>query len=140
MASSSDAPNRVASGFEGEVAGLGLSDIIQVNATNGFSGLIRVQNGDSTGALFFRDGEIVHAELGDKIGEDAFIDVMAWQGGRFTVQTNVFTARRTIHKPCGHLLLEAHAINDERKRDAAAGRAPAPAPAATAPSAAAQAA
>jgi predicted regulator of Ras-like GTPase activity (Roadblock/LC7/MglB family) len=125
MTSSSDAPSRAATGFEGEVAGLGLTDIIQVNATNGFSGLIRVQHGDATGAVFFRDGDIVHAELGDKTGEEAFFEIIGWQDGRFAVQTNVFTALRTIQKSCGHLLLEAHAVNDERKRDAPKGAAPA---------------
>lgn len=128
MTSSSDAPSRGPSGFEGEVAGLGLTDIVQINAGNGFSGLIRVQNGDATGAIFFRDGDIVHSELGPKTGEEAFFDIIAWQGGRFTVQTNVFTALRTIHKSCEHLLLEAHRLHDEqRARHDAAGRAPAPA-------------
>jgi predicted regulator of Ras-like GTPase activity (Roadblock/LC7/MglB family) len=135
MTSSSDAPNRASSGFEGEVAGLGLTDIVQVNATNGFSGLVRVQHDDSTGAIFFRDGDIVHAELGDKTGEAAFFEIISWQGGRFTVQTNVFTALRTIQKSCGHLLLEAHAFHDEqRKRGDAPAPPSAPAPAAQAAS------
>jgi hypothetical protein len=115
MTASRDAPSRAASGFEGEVAGLGLTDIVQVNAANGFSGLVRVQNGDSTGAIFFRDGDIVHAELGDRTGEEAFYEIIAWQGGRFTVQTNVFTALRTIQKSCEHLLLEAHRLQDEAR-------------------------
>jgi hypothetical protein len=133
MTSSSDAPSRAASGFEGEVAGLGLTDIVQINAGNGFSGLIRVQNGDRTGAIFFRDGDIVHAELGEHTGEEAFFEIIGWQGGRFTVQTNVFTALRTIQKKCEHLLLEAHRILDERRASGVAGPAaavPAPAPAA----------
>jgi hypothetical protein len=130
MTSSSDAPNRASAGFEGEVAGLGLTDIVQVNATNGFSGLIRVQHEDSAGAIFFRDGDIVHAELGEKTGEEAFFEIISWQGGRFTVQTNVFTALRTIQKSCGHLLLEAHAFHDEQRKRGDAPPAPgAPAPA-----------
>jgi predicted regulator of Ras-like GTPase activity (Roadblock/LC7/MglB family) len=137
MSSSRDAPNRASAGFEGEVAGLGLTDIVQVNATNGFSGLIRVQHEDATGAIFFRDGDIVHAELGDKTGEEAFFEIIHWQGGRFTVQTNVFTALRTITKSCGHLLLAAHAVHDERKRDSAAAVPAAAPPAAAAPTQAA---
>ena len=133
MTPSSDAPNRAATGFEGEVAGLGLTDIIQVNATNGFSGLVRVQHDDDTGAIFFRDGDIVHAELGKKTGEEAFFEIISWQAGRFTVQTNVFTALRTIQKSCGHLLLEAHAVQDERRRTDAPARAPAESAAPAAP-------
>ncbi len=128
MTSFSDAPSRASSGFEGEVAGLGLTDIIQINAGNGFSGSIRVQHGDETGAIFFREGDVVHAELGARTGEDAFFEIVTWEGGRFTVQTNVFTALRTIQKKCAHLLLEAHRLHDERRRDA-----PAAAPAAEPP-------
>lgn len=127
MTSSSDAPSRSSSGFEGEVAGLGLTDIIQINAGNGFSGLIRVHNGDQSGAIFFREGDIVHAELGEATGEEAFRGIIAWQGGRFAVQTNVVTALRTIHKKCEHLLLEAHRLQDERRAGAARASPPPPA-------------
>jgi hypothetical protein len=115
MTSSSDAPSRSSPGFEGEVAGLGLTDIIQINARNGFSGSIRVQNGSQIGAIFFREGDIVHAELGAKAGEEAFYGIIAWQGGRFSVETNVFAALRTIQKSCEHLLLDAHRVLDERR-------------------------
>lgn len=123
MTFSGDAKSRA--GFEGEVAGLGLTDLIQINARNGFSGSIRVQHGDDRGAVFFRDGDIVHAEQGPRTGEDAFCEIVSWQGGRFTVETNVVTALRTINKRCEHLLLEAHRLLDERR---ARGPAPAPAP------------
>ncbi len=115
MTSSGDAPSRSSAGFEGEVAGLGLTDIIQINARNGFSGSIRVQNGNQAGAIFFRDGDIVHAELGSKTGEDAFCEIIAWQSGRFSIETNVFAALRTIQKSCEHLLLDAHRVLDERR-------------------------
>lgn len=127
MTGKSDASSRASRGFEGEVAGLGLTDIIQMNARNGFSGSIRVQNGGLSGAIFFRDGEIVHAEQGAFTGEDAFAEIVSWQSGRFSVETNVVTALRTIQKRCEHLLLDAHRVYDERRaRGGAAAQAPAP--------------
>ena len=111
-----------AAGFEGEVAGLGLSDLLQLNAQNHFSGCVRISNQGRLGLIFFRDGEIVHAEMGDRTGEEAFQDVVAWPSGRFSVEPNVVAARRTIQKRCEHLLLDAHRKLDER-------RAPAPGPA-----------
>lgn len=137
MARPDDAHGRSADGFEGEVAGLGLSDLLQLNARNRFSGCFRIRHDEGLGLIFFRDGEIVHAELGGKIGEEAVWDILEWQTGRFAVEPNVVTARRSIHKGVEHLLLDAHRVIDERRvsgrsRAPAAAPPPAPAPAAAA--------
>lgn len=113
------------SGFEGGVAGLGLSDLVQLNAANRFSGCFRVRHEEKVGLIFFRDGEVVHAEQGDRVGEDAFCDILEWPRGTFDADPNVVTARRTIQKKCEHLLLDAHRVIDERR---AAGIAPGGAP------------
>ncbi len=136
MARPDDAPGRSADGFEGEVAGLGLSDLLQLNARNRFSGCFRIRHDDGLGLIFFRDGEIVHAELGPKIGEEAFWDILEWQTGRFAIEPNVVTARRTIQKGVEHLLLDAHRVLDER-RVSGRTRAPASPAAPAAPAAAA---
>lgn len=119
-----------ASGFEGGVAGLGLSDLIQLNAANRFSGCFRVRHDDRVGLIFFRDGEVVHAEQGDKVGEEAFIDILEWPRGTFDADPNVVTARRTMQKKCEHLLLDAHRVLDERRARGRSQAPPAPAPAA----------
>lgn len=123
MAPSNDAAGR-SSGFEGEVAGLSLPDVIQLNGGNRFSGCVTVQYGTSSGLVFFREGEVVHAEQGGHSGEEAFYDIMEWRAGRFTLQPNVATTSRTIHKSVQHLLIEAHRVLDERR----AGRGSAPPP------------
>jgi predicted regulator of Ras-like GTPase activity (Roadblock/LC7/MglB family) len=122
-------------GFEGGVAGLGLVDLIQLQSRNRFSGCFRLQHGDKLGLLFFRDGEIVHAEHGSRSGVEAFCDIIDWPRGQFSVEANVVTARRTIQLRCEHLLLEAHRVLDERhkrQRDAPPPR-PEPTPAPVGP-------
>ncbi|HET9598135.1 MAG TPA: DUF4388 domain-containing protein, partial [Anaeromyxobacteraceae bacterium] len=121
-------------GFEGGVAGLDLPALVQLNAMNRFSGCFRVSHGARIGMIFFRDGEIVHAEEGAHSGEDAFCEMVTWPGGRFSVEPNVVTARRTIHKSCNHLLLDAHRLIDERRsRQGGAAATPPPVPARSAP-------
>jgi len=117
-------------GFEGEIAGFGLSDILQLNAQNRFSGCIEVLYLDRRGLLFFKDGEIVHAEDGSTAGEQAFYEILSWPGGRFAIQENVVTTRTTIQKGCNFLLLEAVRLIDEKR--AGRGGPPAPPPAAPA--------
>lgn len=126
MASSNNDAAGRSSGFEGEVAGLSLPDVIQLNGGNRFSGCVAVQYGTSSGLVFFREGEVVHAEQGGRAGEEAFYDIMEWRTGRFTLQPNVATTSRTIQKSVQHLLIEAHRVLDERR--AGRGNAPPPPP------------
>ena len=107
---------RGAVGFEGGVAGLGLSDLLQLNAQNRFSGCFRIEHERELGMIFFRDGEIVHAERGELVGEDAFREILAWPRGRFSAEPNVVAARRTIQKSCEHLLLDALRVDGRAAR------------------------
>jgi predicted regulator of Ras-like GTPase activity (Roadblock/LC7/MglB family) len=127
MTLADDALGRASEGFEGGLAGLGLSDLLQLNAQNRFSGCFRIEYEGALGVIFFRDGEIVHAERGELVGEEAFREILAWPRGRFGVEPNVVAARRTIQKSCEHLLLDALRVVDELRSGLAP---PAPAQAA----------
>jgi hypothetical protein len=118
------------SGFEGGVAGLGLADLIQLNAASRFSGCFRVRHDDHVGLIFFRDGDVVHAEQGGKAGEEAFCDILDWPRGTFDAEPNLVPARRTIQKKCDHLLLDSYRAIDERRArgESPSPSAPAPAP------------
>lgn len=99
----------------GEIVGLSLTDVIQINHHNRFSGCIAIESTAGNALLFFRDGEIIHAEQGNRSGEEAFFDVLQWPPGKFRLQPNVTTTRSTIQKSAQHLLLEAHRVLDERR-------------------------
>ncbi len=122
-------------GFEGEIAGLGLSDLVQLSSHNRFSGCIAVRYEGRRGLVFMRDGEIIHAEYDTLAGEAAFYEIVSWPGGRFALQENVTTTRSTISNSCGFLVLEAHRLMDERRAASRAPAAPPSAPAAPAPAA-----
>jgi len=130
MARPDDSASASNAGFEGGIAGLELTDLIQLNARNRFSGCFKIQHEENLGLIFFRDGEIVHAEQGTKAGEEAICDILGWPRGHFSVEPNVVAARRTIQKKCEHLLLDAHRVLDERRarREPAATPPPPPLP------------
>lgn len=113
MAGPHQARRTLSEGFEGEIAGLELSDLIQLGVHNGFSGCISVQSGSGSGLIFLRDGQIVHAEQGAKVGDEAFYGILRWTSGRFSLQPNVASTRATIRKGWQHLILEAHRFIDE---------------------------
>jgi predicted regulator of Ras-like GTPase activity (Roadblock/LC7/MglB family) len=129
-----DTWKRAGAGFEGDITGLGLSDIIQLDAVNRFSGCIDVQYEDLQGLIFLREGEVIHAEQGGRTGEAAFYEIVSWPGGRFSHKENVATTRRSIQRSCQFLLLEAHRLLDEGRAARGVNPAP-PAPATAAPAA-----
>jgi predicted regulator of Ras-like GTPase activity (Roadblock/LC7/MglB family) len=100
-------------GFKGAVAGLPLSDVIQLKGHNMFTGCIFVEYGEKRGVIYFQDGDIVHAEQGNIEGEKAFYEIIKWPGGKFDIEAKIATERRTIDMRLTHLLLEAHRLMDE---------------------------
>lgn len=105
-------------GFVGAVSGMSLADIIQVKGGNRYSGCLIIEHRGATGVIFFRDGDVVHAEQGSLVGEEAFYAVMGWQGGTFRSEPKVATTSRTIEQSLGFLILEALRRLDEATTNA----------------------
>jgi predicted regulator of Ras-like GTPase activity (Roadblock/LC7/MglB family) len=101
------------SGFQGEIAGLSLADVIQLKGHNRYSGCITVEYQNHRGAIYFVDGEIIHAEQALYSGEDAIYQILKWPGGNFSLAPEMTTNVCTIHCSLNFLLLEAHRRMDE---------------------------
>jgi hypothetical protein len=69
--------------------------------------------GGNPGHLFFRDGDLVHAQLDHFEGKDAFARILAWGGGTFRAEPKVSTTRQTINESFQYLLLDALRLQDE---------------------------
>lgn len=108
-------------GFVGAVSDMSLADIIQVKGGNRYSGSLVVEQSGNTGVIYFRDGEIVHAEQANLSGEEAFYAVMGWIGGTFRSEPKVSTTSRTIDQSLGFLILEALRRMDEAKNSSKQG-------------------
>jgi predicted regulator of Ras-like GTPase activity (Roadblock/LC7/MglB family) len=115
MAPLSDQPKGPGDGFEGVIQGLGLSDVVQFNSQNHFTGCLSFHSGESTGLVFFLTGEVVHVEHGVKSGEEALCDILEWPNGQFRLHPGLTSSRTTIRKPCQHLLLDVSRTLDERR-------------------------
>jgi len=102
-------------GFEGAISNLTLADVIQLQGQNLFSGSILVVHQEREGQIFFQQGEVVHAEVGNLSGEEAFNHLMGWPGGNFRLHPNVTSLRRSIQKRREHLILSALQLLDEAR-------------------------
>ena len=119
------------SGFQGAVAGLSLTDVIQLKGHNKYTGGITVSYGDSEGVIYFVDGEIIHAEQGALTGEQAIYQIITWPGGNFNIHPEMTSNVCTIHYRTDFLLLEALRRLDEERAgapDSSDGKGPAVTP------------
>jgi predicted regulator of Ras-like GTPase activity (Roadblock/LC7/MglB family) len=103
------------SGFQGAVAGLSLTDVIQLKGHNKYTGCITVTYDSSEGVIYFVDGEIIHAVLGDQTGEEAIYQIIKWPGGNFNIHPEMTSNICTIHYRTDFLLLEALRRLDEER-------------------------
>ena len=73
-----------ASGFDGDVQGLSLVDLVQLACIEGYDRKLVVQSGKNNGTIYFADSEIIHAEFGEVSGAEAFYTIMSWPSGTFS--------------------------------------------------------
>ncbi len=105
--------NQSRKGFSGELPQAHLADVLQLHGLNGFSGGISVRQDKRKGVIFFREGQIIHAEQDGTTGIDAVYRMFSWQGGDFSCHPNLQTLHTTITMSLSNLLLECHRRLDE---------------------------
>jgi len=101
-------------GFEGTLKNIPLTDLIQMCCLSCLNIDISVNNESNKGSIHIKDGNIIHAECEDNVGEDAFYEVMAWESGSFETMGVVAAQETTIDKNYQYLLLEALRRSDEK--------------------------
>lgn len=100
-------------GFVGQVSDLQLTDIIQLSCLSKMKTALAIFKDDQEGMIYFKDGEIIHAECGKKKGEAALFTILGWEGGDFNTKSGAEPRMRTIDLPWQELLIEAMRRRDE---------------------------
>ncbi len=103
-------------GFAGTLNNVQLTDLIQMCCLSGLSMGISVKKGSQAGVIHIKDGNIIHAECEDNIGEEAFYKILTWESGKFETMGAVPVPEATINKNYQYLLLEALRISDEKEK------------------------
>ncbi|MHC5019430.1 MAG: cyclic nucleotide-binding domain-containing protein [Planctomycetota bacterium] len=109
----------IAKGVLGKLSMISLPELTQTISSNARTGVLNLYQGEETAAIWFNEGQVVDALLGDLVGEEAFYAALAWQDGDFRFQPDQEPeAQRISADPMG-LLMEGLRRLDE------AGKAPA---------------
>ncbi len=103
--------------FAGKLSDIGVVDLVQTIEVNRKSGIIHVQNRDrKRGALYFRDGKIVDAEVGRLQSSEAVYRMFFWADGNFEVEFKPIRRRDVIDLSAQALLMEGMRRVDEWTR------------------------
>jgi len=101
--------------FQGSLNELPLSDIVQLVAVSGKTGMFSMTRASEKGYVYLQNGQITHAKLGEVEGEDAIYALALWNQGTFQFSPGVDSETRTISRSNTNLLLEAARRSDEWK-------------------------
>jgi len=99
--------------FQGSLKELPLPDIIQLVSVSGKTGRFTLTRDAERGYIFLKSGQMVHALVGELIGEEAIYALAIWNHGEFQFEPGVEADRQTITKSNTNLLMEAARRLDE---------------------------
>ncbi|HUP50630.1 MAG TPA: DUF4388 domain-containing protein [Thermoanaerobaculia bacterium] len=99
--------------FQGSLKELPLPDIIQLVSVSGKTGRFTLTREDDRGTIFLKNGQMVHAAVGDLEGEEAIYALAIWSSGEFQFLAGEEPDRQTITKSNTNLLMEAARRLDE---------------------------
>ncbi len=103
--------------LEGNLKMMSLASIIQINCDERNQAQLSLNHLGKDGTIFFNDGEMVHAEVGDLIGDEAIYALLNWEDGTFKLRMGARPGSITINKNWSGLLLEGMRRIDESNAD-----------------------
>ena len=100
--------------FAGQLADMAVVDLIQTIEISRKSGVIHFRNPEGRrGAIYFRGGKVIDAELGRLTGEDAVYRLLVWTDGTFEVEFKNVRRKDVIELSSQGLLMEGMRRVDE---------------------------
>jgi len=103
-------------GFRG-VQSKTLVDIIQLECLTQSSAILKISSAVGEGRIWIQKGEIIDASCGEKLGKEAFLEMLSWRAGSFEILPNDVPRPRTIFSSYENLLMETAQTMDEAKAE-----------------------
>jgi len=103
-------------GFSGRLDNFPLLDVIQMACVAQRDGCLHIRREANRGEILLQKGQIIYAETEKSIGEEALLEILCWQTGRFVFSPVLFgqTLIHTIQGSWEYVLMEAVRKRDER--------------------------
>jgi predicted regulator of Ras-like GTPase activity (Roadblock/LC7/MglB family) len=98
---------------------MAVADLIQHQCADQKPAQISIQNAGQSALLFFKSGQLVHAQLGNNEGEEVVFTILRWDEGTFAVEPAVEPPKMTITRSWSGLLMEGAKRLDEEANESA---------------------
>ncbi len=116
---------------QGDIQDVHLENLIHIVHVEKRTAVLKLVRKNEKALIYFLDGQVVHAlsthskKNGEiiqvrssnfRIGVEAFYHILGWPSGKFSLQLNVLTKKKTIDMPCEKLLLNTMVEIDTKKQ------------------------
>jgi len=92
--------------LQGNLNEMSLANLIQVNCQEMRSARLMLEHAGQQGEVYFSDGQVSHAVLGDVTGNEAVYEMLTWTDGTFVYDRDQSSPTKTITVKWNALLLE----------------------------------
>ena len=99
--------------LEGDLKLMSLASIVQINCEERNQAQLLLNYQGKSGTIYFKDGEMVHAEASGKTGDEAVYELLGWDDGSFRLKMGAEPGLRTIDTPWSGIILEGMRRIDE---------------------------
>ena len=101
--------------LQGNIHDMSVADLIQHNCAERKKAKLIINHEGDEAVLYFKEGNVVHANLGKEEGEEVVYRILAWEEGTFSVISDVETPKLSIKRSWSGLLMEGAKRLDETK-------------------------
>lgn len=84
----------LASGMVGQIADIPVVELCQMINANQKTGMLKLEQDELRATMMFDEGELIHAELQNETGSEAFFKTLAFTKGRFKFSQGLTRAQR----------------------------------------------
>jgi CheY-like chemotaxis protein len=104
--------------LRGSISQMNVIDLVQSLEMGRKSCALTLTNKAETCAMYFKEGQVTHAQYGGLLGDQAVFQVLRWTDGSFQIDFEGKTTKQTITLNTQGLLMEGLRLLDEAQRDA----------------------
>lgn len=99
--------------MQGDLQDMAVADLIQHNCQDHKTARLVIEHDGQQAALYFHQGAVHHAALGNLQGEEVVYEILGWQTGQFTLEMDLEPPEVTINRSWSGLLLTGAQRLDE---------------------------
>lgn len=104
----------------GDLADINIFDIVQILENSRMTGALSLSSGSRTGNIYFNDGQVVDAVFGQKVGLDAFGELIDYTDGQFGFEKALTRFQQRIQSTSNtSLILDVLRGKDEDRHEGA---------------------